>query len=88
MGHLRQHRPGSPLGRSSMQRSSVPGTFIYTPAAGFLMNAAAGQILSVTFTPTDSADYTSVTATTTINVQQALPTITWPTAPTLTTACP
>ena len=35
---------------------------------------------SVTFTPTDSTDYSSVTATVSVTVSQATPTITWPTA--------
>ena len=38
----------------------------------------AGPVLSVTFTPTDTTDYTSATATVTINVlDKATPTITW-----------
>ena len=41
--------------------ASVPGTFAYTPAAGTVLNAGAGQTLSVTFTPTDTANYTSAT---------------------------
>ena len=31
------------------------GTFVYTPAAGTVLNAGAAQTLSVTFTPTDTA---------------------------------
>jgi hypothetical protein len=40
---------------------------------------AGTQTLSLTFTPTDSTDYTTQTATTTITVSKATPTITWPT---------
>ena len=36
----------------------VAGTFVYTPASGTVLNAGAGQTLSVTFTPTDTANYT------------------------------
>ena len=56
---------------------SVPGTFTYTPAAGTVLGAGNDQTLSVTFTPTDTTDYTTATATATINVLQATPTITW-----------
>ncbi len=56
---------------------SVPGTFAYSPAAGTILNVANRQSLSVTFTPTDSADYSSATKTVQINVTQAKPTINW-----------
>ena len=46
-----------------------PGTFAYTPAAGTVLDAGNGQTLSVTFTPTDTTDYTTATATATINVR-------------------
>jgi hypothetical protein len=57
--------------------ASVPGSFVYTPAAGTVLSAGQGQTLSSTFTPTDTADYSSVTTTTTINVRKATPTTTW-----------
>ena len=41
----------------------MPGTFVYTPPAGTVLNAGAAQTLSVTFTPTDAANYTGATAT-------------------------
>src|SRR5207248_1233074 len=59
--------------------ASVPGTFAYTPPAGVRVNAGVGQSLSVTFTPTHAANYTAATATVTITVDKAAPTITWPT---------
>ncbi len=59
--------------------ASVPGTFVYTPAAGTVLSAGAAQTLSVTFTPTDAANYTSATASVLINVTKATPVITWPT---------
>ena len=60
-----------------MEVSSTPtaGTFAYTPAAGTILNAEVGQVLSETFTPTDTVDYTSVTTTATIDIQKATPTI-------------
>src|SRR5205809_4507977 len=33
--------------------ATVTGTFAYTPAAGTVLSAGSGQMLSVTFTPTD-----------------------------------
>ncbi|MGA2649953.1 MAG: DUF2341 domain-containing protein [Terracidiphilus sp.] len=56
--------------------ANVPGTFAYTPAAGTVL-AAGSQTLSVTFTPTDTTDYTTVTASVTVTVNQATPVITW-----------
>src|SRR5208337_2449026 len=57
--------------------ASVPGTFTYTQAAGTVLGAGHNQTLSVLFTPTDTTDYTSATATATINVLPATPTISW-----------
>jgi len=67
--------------------SSVAGTFVYSPAAG-AVPAAGNDTLSVTFTPTDTADYATVTTTVTLTVGKATPTITWatPTAITYGTA--
>ena len=56
--------------------ASVPGTLVYTPVAG-TVPAAGTDTLSVTFTPTDTTDYTSVTKTVTLTVTQAAPVITW-----------
>ena len=58
--------------------ANVTGTFTYNPAAGTVLKAGNGQTLSVSFAPTDATDYTSTSATATINVAQATPTITWP----------
>jgi len=59
--------------------ASAPGTFVYTPPAGTVLTAGAGQTLSVTFTPTDGVNYTTATATVLITVNKVTPTITWPT---------
>src|SRR5205823_5974249 len=73
------------LRRSScLATASMPGTFVYTPAVGTVLSAGAGQTLSVTFTPTDGANYTTATRTVAINVAKATPTITWPTPADLT----
>jgi len=67
---------GTPLGTVQLDASAnVAGTFTYHPAAGAILDAGAGQTLSVTFTPTDATDYTTATGTTTITVTQATPTI-------------
>src|SRR5207248_11475772 len=43
--------------------SSVAGTFVYTPPAATVLSAGAAQTLSVAFTPTDSANYTTASKT-------------------------
>jgi hypothetical protein len=69
---------GTPLSSTQLDAAaSVAGSFAYTPAAGSVLKAGAGQTLSVRFTPTDTTDYTTATATVSINVLQATPTITW-----------
>jgi hypothetical protein len=45
----------------------VPGTFVYSPAAGTVLPAGTNT-LSVTFTPTDTAGYTTAMATVTLSV--------------------
>ena len=50
--------------------ASVPGTFVYTPAAGTVLNAGNGQILRVDFTPTDTIHYNTASKTVLINVAQ------------------
>jgi Bacterial Ig-like domain (group 3) len=67
---------GTPLGLAQLDASaSVPGSFVYTPATGVLMDAGAGQSVSATFTPQDSTDYRPITATTVITVEQATPSL-------------
>ena len=43
--------------------AAVSGTFVYTPAAGAVLSAGAAQTLSVTFTPTDAANYATAAGT-------------------------
>ncbi len=63
--------------------ASVPGTLVYTPASGSIP-AAGTDTLSVTFTPTDTTNYTTATKTVQITVNQATPTITWATPAAIT----
>ena len=56
--------------------SSVPGNFVYTPAAGSVLTAGT-HTLSVVFTPTDTTDYGTVTQTVQLVVNQATATVTW-----------
>ena len=73
---------GTPLSGTQLDAtSSVPGTFIYSPAAGTILHTGQNQTLSVTFTPTDAADYKTATIKKDINVSPGLPTVTWAVAP-------
>lgn len=58
--------------------ASVPGTFDYSPEPGEGL-AAGKHTLSVTFTPADSANYTTARATVSLSVERATPVIDWPT---------
>ena len=70
---------GTALSATQLDASStVAGTFVYSPASGTVLTAGS-QTLSVTFTPTDTTDYTTATASVTLVVTQATPAITWPT---------
>src|SRR5260221_2055409 len=51
--------------------ANVPGTFIYTPASGAILNAGNNQTLSVNFVPTDGVNYNSVNSTAQIKVNKA-----------------
>ena len=71
---------GTALGRDQLNATaSVLGTFTYTPDTGTVLSAGLGQTLSVTFKPTDTADYNSTSASVVINVQKATPALTWST---------
>ena len=57
----------------------VSGTYVYTPAAGTVLNAGT-QTLHIDFTPTDTANYNTASKDVTINVinvQKTTPTIKW-----------
>ena len=58
------------------QSVNVPGTFSYATAAGTALNAGNGQSEQVTFTPTDTTEFSSVQTTVAVNVAQADATVT------------
>ncbi len=68
---------GTPLSATRLNATaSVAGTFAYTPAAGTVLTAGT-QTLSVSFTPTDTNDYTTASASVQLSVTKAASTITW-----------
>jgi sugar lactone lactonase YvrE len=81
---------GTALSATQLDASAgaVAGTFVYSPPAGTVLNAGANQTLSVTFTPTNTTDYTTAVQTVQITVNKPQPVITWatPTAITYGTA--
>ena len=54
--------------------ASIPGGFAYTPAVGVVLGAGT-QTLSVTFTPTDTTDYTTATKAVSLTVTLATLTV-------------
>lgn len=69
---------GTLLGDTQLNATaSVPGTFVYAPASGALLNAGTSQRLSVTFTPDDSVHYRQATAFVLLDVLKAESTISW-----------
>lgn len=75
---------GTPLGATQLNATAnVPGTFAYSPAAGTVLSAGA-QTLSVTFTPSDTIDYATATASVTLTVNKATPVINWATPAAIT----
>jgi photosystem II stability/assembly factor-like uncharacterized protein len=69
---------GSTLGAAQLNATvaGIDGTAVYTPAAGTVLDAPGARRLSMTFTPTDAANYSTATATVTL----------WVLAPLTTTA--
>jgi hypothetical protein len=72
---------GTPLSAAQLNATAnVPGTFVYTPAAGFVLPTGT-QTLSAVFTPADPTLYTTTTAWMSLVVNapaRRTPTITWP----------
>ena len=68
--------------------TTVPGSWVYSPAAGTVLAAGAARTLSVTFNPTDTATYNSANATVAITVLKATPLITWATPADITSGTP
>jgi len=70
---------GNKLGASHLDAvSTVPGTFVYSPAAGEMLPAGQHN-LSVVFNPADATDYTSAQTTVSLTVTKATPAIAWST---------
>jgi 2-keto-3-deoxy-6-phosphogluconate aldolase len=73
---------GTPLGATQLNATAnVPGSFVYTPAAGTIL-AAGTYTLRVTFTPADTTRYNTATASRTLVVNAATkltPYISWAT---------
>ena len=68
---------GAQLNASAYQTNGttpLPGVFVYNPAAGTELSIGS-QELSVTFTPTDTSDFTSVTKTVSLTVTQSTLTV-------------
>jgi MBG domain (YGX type)/Carboxypeptidase regulatory-like domain len=66
----------TPLGAAQLNATAnVPGAFVYTPAAGTILNAGS-QTLSSQFTPTDTTNYNTVLTEVTLNVLKAAPVVT------------
>jgi hypothetical protein len=64
---------GTTLSTTQLDASSpVAGSFTYSPAVGTLLSAGS-QTLNTTFTPTDTTDYTTATASATLTVNKATP---------------
>jgi hypothetical protein len=67
---------GTPLSGTQLDASStLPGSFAYSPTAGTVLGVGQ-QTLKVTFTPTDTVDYTTSTGSVVLTVTPATPTIT------------
>jgi hypothetical protein len=77
---------GMPLGAAQLNATAsaaemaVPGTFSYSPPPGTILSAGNAQTLSVVFTPTDTVDFQTMTATVGINILKAPLTVTGLTA--------
>jgi subtilisin-like proprotein convertase family protein len=56
---------------ASYGSTNVNGTFSYSPPLGTVLSAGSGQSLSVTFTPSDTADFLSTSTNVTVNVLAA-----------------
>lgn len=56
--------------------ANVAGTFVYSPSIGTVLSPGTSQTLSVTFTPTDTTNYTTATKSVVIDVTNPAPTFT------------
>ncbi len=73
---------GTALDATQLDASAnVDGSFSYSPAAGAVLSGGT-QTLNVTFTPNDTTDYTTATASVQLVVNPATPTVTLSSSPT------
>ncbi|MES2731986.1 MAG: hypothetical protein V4714_09565, partial [Bacteroidota bacterium] len=71
---------GTALSSTQLNASaSVTGTFTYSPAAEYILNAGANQSLLVNFMPADTFNFKATSDTALITVNQATPVVTWAT---------
>ena len=70
-------------GATGVTGAALAGTFVYNPASGTILNGGS-HTLSLTFTPTDTTDYNTASASVTLTVNKANPTITWATPAAIT----
>ena len=68
---------GTPLSTAQLNATAnIPGSFVYSPAAGTVLGASAAHTLTVTFTPTDTTDYPTITSTVSLTVTKVALTVT------------
>jgi len=69
---------GTALSGTQLSATSptTAGSFAYNPASGTVLEART-KTLNVTFTTTDSTNYTTANGSVSLTVNQAIPTITW-----------
>ncbi len=75
------------LGFGTNTQVVVPGTYTYTPVAATVLPVGL-QTLNVAFAPTNTSGYTPAKGSTTIQVNQAVPVITWPTPDAISVGTP
>jgi RHS repeat-associated protein len=76
--------PNMILGPAQLNATAnVPGTFVYTPSAGTALTVGS-QPLSTVFTPTDTLNYTTATASVTVTVNPGTPSLRFAPIPALT----
>jgi len=68
---------GTALSATQLNASAdVGGVFTYSPAAGKVLSVGQGQLLTTSFVPTDTTNYSNASASVQINVTNRPPTIT------------
>lgn len=58
--------------------ASVGGGYSYSPGSGTVLNAGPNQTITLTFTPTDQANYNTIVVNRSLTVNKATPVVTWP----------